>query len=75
MNNPARDEPVHHNIMTNVLKDTNQGTSYQGDSCAFHFFGNVGDPLIATLNIPGLNIGLLVWLWTTTNVLNAPDTS
>jgi hypothetical protein len=75
MNNPTRDEPVHKNIMDKVLEDTNQGTPSQGDSCAFPFFGNVGAPLMATLNIPGLNVGLPVWLWTTLNVLNSLDAS
>jgi hypothetical protein len=61
--------------MAKVLEDTNQGTPSQGDSCAFPFFGNVGAPLMATLNIPGLNVGLPVWLWTTLNVPNALDAS
>jgi hypothetical protein len=75
MNNPTRDEPMHKNVMAKVLEDTNQGTPSQGDSCAFPFFGNVGAPLMATLNIPGLNVGLSVWLWTTLNVLNSLDAS
>jgi hypothetical protein len=75
MNNPARDEPMHKNDMAKVLEDTNQGTPTQGDSCAFPFFGNVGAPLMATLNILGLNVGLSVWLWTTPNVLNSLDAS
>jgi hypothetical protein len=75
MNNPTRDEPVHKNDMAKVLEDTNQGTPTQGDSCAFPFFGNVGAPLMATLNILGLNVGLPVWLWTTPNVSNSLDAS
>jgi hypothetical protein len=43
--------------MAKVLEDTNQGTPSQGDSYAFPFFGNVGAPLMATLNILGLNVG------------------
>jgi hypothetical protein len=62
MNNPARDEPMHKNNMAKVLEDTNQATPSQGGSCDFPFFGNVGSPLMATLNIHGLNvnIGLVV---------------
>jgi hypothetical protein len=75
MNNPTRDEPVHKKDLAKVLEDTNQGTPAQGDSCAFPFFGNIGAPLMATLNIPGLNVGLSVWLWTTLNVPNALDAS
>jgi hypothetical protein len=30
---------------------------------------------MATLNIPGLNVGKSVWLWTTLNVPNALDAS
>jgi hypothetical protein len=62
-------------IMDKFLEDTNQGTPSQGDSCAFPFFGNIGAPLMATLNIPGLTVGLLVWLWTTLNVPNALEAS
>jgi hypothetical protein len=59
--------------MAKFLDHTNQGTPSQGDSCAFPFFGNVGVPLMATLYIPGLNVGLSVWLGTIPNVLNALD--
>jgi hypothetical protein len=41
MKNPARDEPMHKNDMTNVLEDTNQGTHAQGDFCYFLSYGNV----------------------------------
>ena len=47
----------------------------QGDSYDFPFFGNVGVPLMATLYIPGLNVGLPVWLGTIPNVPNALDAS
>jgi hypothetical protein len=75
MNNPTRDKPVHKNDMAKVLVDTNQGTPAQGDSCDFPFYGNVGAPIMATLNIIGLNEGLLVWFWTTLNVPNSLDAS
>jgi hypothetical protein len=68
LNDPARGEPVHNIFMAKFTDDTNQGTPSQGDSCAFPFFGNVGVPLMATLYIPGLNVGLPVWLGTIPNV-------
>ena len=37
--------------------------------------GNVGVPLMATLNLPGFTLGLPVWLFFTPTVLNAPDAS
>ena len=37
--------------------------------------GNVGVPLMATLNLPGFTLGLLVWLFSTPIVLNAPGAS
>jgi hypothetical protein len=61
--------------MDKVHDDTNQGTPSQGDSCAFPFFKNVGVPLMVTLYIPGLNVGLPVWLGTIPNVSNSLDTS
>jgi hypothetical protein len=75
LNNPARGENVHTILMDKVPDDTNQGTPSQGDSCAFPFFRNIGVPLMATLYILGLNVGLLVWLGTIPNVPNALDTS
>jgi hypothetical protein len=74
LNNPARGEPVHNIFMDKVPNDTNQGTPSQGNSCDFPF-GNVGVPLMATLYIPGLNVGLPVWLGTIPNVSNVLDTS
>ena len=61
--------------MANIPVETNQGTLPKGDPCAFPFFGNVGTPLMATLNIPGLNVGLPVWLWSTPNIPNALEAS
>jgi hypothetical protein len=71
----ARGEPVHKIFMAKVVDATNQGNPLQGDSCAFPFFRNVGVPLMATLYIPGLNVGLPVWLGTIPNVLNSLDAS
>jgi hypothetical protein len=75
LNDPERGEPVHNIFMDKFLDDTNQGTPSQGDSCAFHFFGNVGFPLMATLYIPVLDVGLPVWLDTIPNVSNALECS
>jgi hypothetical protein len=75
LNDPARGEPVHKIFMAKFPDHTNQGTPSQGDSCAFPFFGNIGVPLMATLYIPGLNVGLPVWLGTIPNVPNALDAS
>jgi hypothetical protein len=66
---------MHNIFMEKVLDDTNQGTPSEGDSCAFPFFGNVGVPLMATLYIPGLNVGLPVWLCTIPNFPNSLDAS
>jgi hypothetical protein len=75
LNDLIREEPVHNIFMNIVPKDTNEGTPSQGNSCAFPFFGNVGVPLMATLNIPGLNVGLPVWLGSIPNFPNYLDTS
>jgi hypothetical protein len=75
MKNSARDEHVRKKVMAKVLEDTNQGTSTQGDSCDFPFHGNIGAPLMATLNILGLNVGLPVWLCTTLKLPDALDAS
>jgi hypothetical protein len=70
LNDPKKGELVHKIVMSRIPGDTNQGSPSQGDSCSFPFFGNVGVPLMATLYIPGLNVGLPVWLGTIPNVLN-----
>jgi hypothetical protein len=75
LNDPVRGEPGHKIFMAKVPDDTNQGTPSQGDSCAFTFLGNIGVPLMVTLYIPGLNVGLPVCLGTIPNVLNDIDTS
>ena len=46
-----------------------------GTPCTIPLIGNVGVPLMATLNLPGFTLGLLVWLFSTPTVLNAPDAS
>jgi hypothetical protein len=68
LNDPAKGEPMHKIFMAKVPDDTNQGTPLQGDSCSFPFFRTIGVPLMATLYIPRLNVGLPVWLGTIPNV-------
>jgi hypothetical protein len=58
LNDLARGETVHKIFMAKVTDNTNQGTPLKGDPYAFPFFGNVGVPLMATLYILGLNVGL-----------------
>jgi len=55
---PIREGSADQFDMANIPVETNQGTLPKGDTCAFPFFGNVGTPLMATLNIPRLNVGL-----------------
>jgi hypothetical protein len=75
LNDPAREEHVHKIFMEKVTDDTNQGNPSQGDSYAFPLFGNVGVPLMAMLYIPGLNVGLPIWLGTIPNFPNSLDAS
>ena len=62
-------------LVSSTPMDTNQETPIQGASCAFSFTGNVGVPLMATLNLLGFTLGILVWLFSTPNVLNDPNVS
>ena len=41
---------------------TNQEVPSQGEPFVFSSFGNVGPPLMATLSLPILTIGLPIWL-------------
>lgn len=59
--------------MVEIPEGTKQGTPIHGDPCAFPCFGNVGPPMMATLNILGFTVGLLVWLFSNPVVPNAPD--
>lgn len=62
--------------MTTQPEDaTNQGTPIHGDPCAFPCFGNIGPPMMTTLNLPGFTVGLPVWFFTNPVVPNAPDAS
>jgi hypothetical protein len=50
---------------------TNEGTPLPGETFVFPSYGNVGPPYIATLSLPGLTIGLPVWLFSTPVISNA----
>jgi hypothetical protein len=75
LNDPIREELVHKIFISKVPDNTIQGTPLQGDSCDFPFFRNVVVPLMSMLYIPGLNVGLPVWLGTIPNLPNALDGS
>ena len=49
--------------MASPYGTTNQEVPFQGVPFVFPPSEGIGPPFIATLNIPGLNIGLLVWLF------------
>ena len=49
---------------------TNQGIPFDGNPSPFPPFGNIGAPYMATLSLPGLTIGLPVWLFVTSVVLS-----
>jgi hypothetical protein len=53
---------------------TNGGTPSPREPYTFPSFGNVGPPYVATLSLPGLTIGLPVWLLPTP-VINPPNVS
>ena len=46
-----------------------------GTPCTIPLIGNVGVPLMATLNLPGFILGLPVLLFSTPTILHAPDAS
>ena len=58
-------------FMASVPEMTNEGTSTPGETFVFPSYGNIGPTYIATLSLPGLIIGLSVWLFSTQVILNA----
>jgi hypothetical protein len=52
-------------------KMTNEGTPFLGEPFVFNSYGNISPHYIATLSLPGLTIGLSVWLFSTSVILNA----
>ena len=60
--------------MEMFLEFTNQGIPSEGNPIPFPAFGNVGAPYMATLSLPGLTVGLPVWLFSTSVVPDVPAT-
>jgi hypothetical protein len=61
--------------MASFLGMTNEGTPAPGEPFVFPSYGNISPPLIATLSLLGLTIGLPVWLFSTQVIPNAVTTS
>jgi hypothetical protein len=61
--------------MASVPGMTNEGTPAPGEPFVFPSYGNIGPPHIATLSLPGLTIGLSVWLFSTQVIPNAVSAS
>jgi hypothetical protein len=57
--------------MASVPRMTNEGTPLPRETFVFPSYGNIGPPYIATLSLPGLTIGLPVWLFSTPVISNA----
>jgi hypothetical protein len=57
--------------MASVPGMTNEGTPSPGEPFVFPSYGNIGPPHITTLSLPGLTIGLPVWLFSTQIIPNA----
>jgi hypothetical protein len=51
--------------MASIPRMTHEGTPFLGEPFVFPSYENVGPPYIATLSLPRLTIGLLVWLFST----------
>ena len=47
------------------MESTNQGLPLGGNPSPFSSWGDVRAPHMATLSLPGLTIGLLIWLFST----------
>ena len=52
------------------MESTNQGFPLGGNPSPFSSWGDVGAPHMATLSLPGLTIGLPVWLFSTSVIQN-----
>jgi hypothetical protein len=61
--------------MESIPGMTIEGTPALGDPFVFPSYGNIGPPHIATLSLPGLTIGLPVWLFSTQVISNAVSAS
>ena len=60
--------------MATFLEFTNQGIPFEANPGPFPAFGNVGAPYMATLSLPGLTVGLPVWLFSNFVVSSVPST-
>jgi hypothetical protein len=61
--------------MASAPEMTNEGTSAPGEPFVFPSYRNIGPPHIATLSLPGLTIGLPIWLFSTQVIPNAVSAS
>ena len=61
--------------MASVPGMTDQGTPTPREPFVFPSYGNIGPPHLATLSLPGLTIGLPVWLFSTQVIPNAVSAS
>jgi hypothetical protein len=61
--------------MASNPESTNGGTPSPGKPYTFPSFGNFGPKYIAALSLPGLTIGLSVWLFPTPVISNPPNVS
>jgi hypothetical protein len=61
--------------MASAPRMTNEGTPAPREPFVFPSYGNIGPPHIATLNLPSLTIGFLVWLFSTQVIPNAVSAS
>ena len=52
------------------MEPTNQGIPLGGNPSPFSSWGDVGAPHMATLSLPGLTIGLPIWLFSTSVIQN-----
>jgi hypothetical protein len=62
-------------LMALVPRMTNEGTPFPGESFVFPSFRNIGPPHISTLSLPGLIIGLPVWLFSNKVISNVASAS
>jgi hypothetical protein len=62
-------------LMAFVPGTTNEGTPIPREPFVFPSYRNIGPPHIATLSLPSLTIGLLVWLFSTQVIPNAASAS
>jgi hypothetical protein len=61
--------------MASNNESTDGGTPIPGEPYTFPSFGNFGPSYISTLSLPGLTIGLPVWLFPTPVISNPPNVS